>query len=60
MTEVMKWWFWLVLELLVMFGVMAYIYSFPSALLEEDACKALFAYVLIFCIEKTRKYFKGE
>lgn len=56
----MKLWFWLVLELLVMFGVMAYIYLFPSALWEEDFCKALLAYVFIFCIEKTRKYFKEK
>lgn len=56
----MKWWFWLILELLVMFGVMAYIYLVPSELWEEDFCKVFLAYVLIFCIEKTRKYFKGE
>lgn len=55
----MKWWHWLILELLIIFGVIAWIYFFPSDY-EEDFCKALLVYVLIFCIEKTRKYFKGE
>ena len=54
----MKWWYWLVLELLAIFGVMAWTYLTPSELLEEDCCKALLGYVVIFSIEKIRKYFK--
>ena len=56
----MKWWFWLILELLAMFGVMVWTYFLPSELWEEDFCKGLLAYVLIFCIEKIRKYFMEE
>ena len=56
----MKWWFWLILELLVTFGVMAYIYLFPSELWEEDCYEAFLAYVLLFCIEITRKHFRGR
>ena len=55
----MKWWFWLVLELLIIFGVIAWIYFFPSEI-EEDFCKALLAYVFIFCVEKIRKHFREE
>lgn len=54
----MEWWFWLVLELLVMFGVITWIYFSPCESWEEDACKALLAYTLIFCIEKIRMYFR--
>ena len=56
----MKWWYWLVLELLVIFGVMTLIFFTPCELWEEDFCKALLAYVLLFCIEKIRKYFREE
>ena len=56
----MKWWFWLVLELLIIFGVMAWIFLVPCELIEEDLSKALLAYVLVFCIEKTRQYFKEK
>lgn len=56
----MKWWYWLILELMIMFGVIAWIYFFPSELWEEDCCRALLAYVIIFCIEKIRKYFREE
>lgn len=54
----MKWWYWLILELLIMFGVLTWIYFTPSELWEEDAGKALLGYVLIFCIEKVRMYFR--
>ena len=54
----MKWWHWLILELLVMFGVMTWIFFFPCELWEEDAGKALLGFVLIFCIEKVRMYFR--
>jgi len=56
----MKWRYWLILELLIMFGVMTWIFFVPSELLEEDFCKALLAYVLLFCIEKIRKHFREE
>ena len=56
----MKWWYWLILELLIIFGVMTWIFFFPSELLEEDFCRALLAYALLFCIEKMRKYFREE
>jgi len=56
----MKWCYWLVLELLIIFGVMAWIFFFPCELVEEDFCKALLAYVLLFCIEKIRKHFMED
>lgn len=56
----MKWWYWLILELLIIFGVIAWIYFFPSELLEEDLCRAFLAYVLLFFIEKIRQYFREE
>jgi len=56
----MKWWHWLILELLIVFGVMAWIYFFPCELWEEDFSRALSAYALIFCIEKIREYFKEK
>lgn len=54
----MKWWYWLILELLVMFGVMAWIFFTSSEPTEEDCCKALLGYVVIFSIEKVREHFK--
>ena len=56
----MKWWHWLILELLIIFGVMAWIFFFPCELVEEDFCRALLAYVLLFCFEKIRKHFMEE
>ena len=56
----MKWWRWLVLELLIIFGVMAWIFFFPQSTWEEDCCRALSAFVIIFCIEKIRKLFKEK
>ena len=32
----------------------------PCELWEEDACRVLLAYVLLFCIEKIRKHFREE
>lgn len=54
----MKWLYWLILELLIMFGVITWIYFTPSELREEDAGKALLGFVLIFCIEKVKMYFR--
>lgn len=53
----MKWLFWLILELLIIFGVIAWTFFFPCELWEEDFCRALSAYAFIFCIEKIRKHF---
>lgn len=50
----MKWWYWLILELLIMFGVMAWIYFFPSEI-EEDFAKGMTGFTLVNCIEETRK-----
>ena len=49
----MKWWHWLVLELLIIFGVMAWIYFFPSEI-EEDFAKGLFGFVLFYAIDNCR------
>ena len=54
----MKLWCWLVLELLVMFGTIAWVYFSPSETFEEDCCRALLGYVVIFSVENIRKYFK--
>ena len=50
----MKWWYWLVLELLIIFGVIAWIYFFPSEI-EEDFAKGLIGFGLFYCIEGVRK-----
>ena len=49
----MKWWYWLVLELLIIFGVMAWIYFFPSEF-EYDFGKGLIGTALIYAIENSR------
>lgn len=46
----MKWWYWLVLELLIIFGVLTWIYFFPSDF-EYDFAKGLIGFVLIYTIE---------
>ena len=50
----MKWWYWLVLELLIIFGVIAWIYFFPNDF-EYDLGKGLFGFTLIYAIEKYRE-----
>ncbi len=50
----MKWWHWLILELLIIFGVIAWIYFFPSES-EEDFAKGMIGFVLFYCIEERRK-----
>lgn len=47
----MKWWHWLILELLIIFGVMAWIYFFPREF-EDDFAKGMIGFVLIYAIEK--------
>ena len=49
----MKWWYWLILELLIIFGVMAWIYFFPSEI-EDDFTKGMIGFVLIFAIEECK------
>ena len=49
----MKWWYWLVLELLIIFGVIAWIYFFPSEI-EDDFAKGMIGFVLIYAIEECR------
>ena len=56
----MKWWYWIVLELFIIFGVITWISFFPSELWEEDFCKGLSAYGIVFCIEKIRKCLREE
>ena len=46
----MKWWYWLILELLIIFGVIAWIYFFPSDF-ECDFAKGMIGFVLIYTIE---------
>lgn len=50
----MKWWHWLILELLIIFGVMAWIYFFPSEI-EYDFAKGMVGFVLIYVIEAYRE-----
>ena len=50
----MKWWYWLVLELLIIFGVMAWVYFFPSEI-EYDFAKGLVGFALIHAIEVYRE-----
>lgn len=50
----MKWWYWLILELLIIFGTITWIYFFPSEI-EYDFGKGLFGFALIYAIEKYRE-----
>ena len=50
----MKWWYWLILELLIIFGVIAWIYFFPSEI-EDDFAKGMLGFGLFYCIEEVRK-----
>ena len=49
-TNYMKWWYWVILELLIIFGVMAWIYFFPSDF-EYAFAKGMVGFVLIYTIE---------
>jgi hypothetical protein len=49
----MKWWHWLVLEMLIIFGVIAWIYFFPSEF-EYDLGKGMIAFALIYVIEECK------
>ena len=49
----MKWWHWLILELLTIFGVIAWIYFFPSEI-EYDFAKGMIGFVLFYAIENCK------
>lgn len=49
----MKWWHWLILELLIIFGVMAWIFFFPREI-EVDFAKGMIGFVLIYSIEECK------
>ena len=49
----MKWWYWLILELLIIFGVMAWIYFFPDEI-EYDFAKGMVGIVLLYAIEECK------
>ena len=49
----MKWWYWLILELLIIFGVMAWIFFFPSEI-EDDFAKGMIGFALIYAIEQCK------
>ena len=49
----MKWWHWLILELLIIFGVMAWVYFFPSEI-EDDFAKGMIGFAFLCIVEKTR------
>ena len=49
----MKWWYWLILELLIMFGLIAWIYFFPSEI-EDDFAKGMIGFVLFYAIENCK------
>ena len=46
----MKWWYWLILELLIIFGVMAWIYFFP----EDAFAKGMIGFVLFYATEECK------
>ena len=49
----MKWWHWLILELMIIFGVIAWVYFFPSDF-EYDFAKGVLGFGLVYCIEGMR------
>ena len=49
----MKWWHWLILELLIIFGVMAWIYFFPSDF-DEDFSKGMVGFALVYAITECK------
>lgn len=52
----MKWWYYLILEILILFGIMAWIYFFPSPERVDDFAKSFLGFVLIYSIETFRKH----
>lgn len=48
-------WCWLISEILILFGVMAWIFFFPSADNVDDFAKAFLGFGLIYLIEKFRE-----
>lgn len=55
----MKWWYWLILELMIIFGVTAWIYFFPSEI-EGDLGKGLIGFMLFYAIEECKEINRGK
>ena len=55
----MKWWHWLILELLIIFGVITWIYFFPSEI-EGDFAKGMIGFALIYAIEECKDINRGN
>ena len=55
----MKWWHWLILELLILFGVTTWIYFFPDEV-EANFAKGVFGFALIYFIETFRNAANDE
>lgn len=51
----MKWQYWLLLEVLIEFSVIAWIYFFPSDDNVGNLARAMLGFSLIYCIEVIRK-----
>jgi hypothetical protein len=49
----MKWWYWLILELLIAFGVIAWVYFCPSEI-EGDFVRGMIGFILIYAIENCK------
>lgn len=47
----MKWWHWLILELLIIFGTITWIYFFPGEI-EDDFAKGMIGFGLVCVIEE--------
>jgi hypothetical protein len=50
----MKWWYWLILELLIVFEVISWVYFFPSKIEGGNFAKGMIGFVLIYVIEVCR------
>lgn len=49
----MKWWHWLLIEISIMLGVMAWIYFVPDGL-ELNVAKSFFGFTIVYIIESLR------
>ena len=50
----MKWWHWLILELLIIFGVITWIYFFPSDF-EDDFAKGVVGLGMLWLVEECKE-----
>lgn len=55
----MKWWYWLIIEVLIIFGDIVWIFFFPREV-EDDFAKGLIGFVLIYVIEKYKNKTGGR